>query len=111
MVLFWREWGYVTRNDQLPYIYGGRNNNVLDHFWCNFSCEYQNGGNNGGSIMMHNYGLDHRDLGEHFLVLKYFPLMCEDKSSSYARLTSQDQGRNGDNSGENGGNHGGVGVS
>ena len=55
---FWREWGYVTINAQLSCIYGGRNNNVLDHFWWNFSCEGQNGGNNGG-IMMYNYGLDH----------------------------------------------------
>ena len=41
---FWREWGYVTINYQLPCIYGGRNNNVLDHFWWSFSCEGQNGG-------------------------------------------------------------------
>ena len=33
-----------------------------------FNCEGQNGGNNGG-IMMYNYCLDHRDLGEQFLVL------------------------------------------
>ena len=33
-----------------------------------FNCESQNGENNGG-IMMYNYGLDHRELGEHFLVL------------------------------------------
>ena len=32
---FWREWGYVTINAQLLCIYGGRNNNVLDHFWWN----------------------------------------------------------------------------
>ena len=33
-----------------------------------FSCEGQNGGNNGG-IMMYNYGLDHRELCGQFLVL------------------------------------------
>ena len=65
---FWRDWCYVTINAQLPCIYGGRNNNVLDHFWWNFNCEGQNGGNNCG-IMMCNYGLDHRELGEQFLVL------------------------------------------
>ena len=46
----------------------GRNNNVLDHIWWNFSCEGQNGWNNGGN-MMYNYGLDHKELGEQFLVL------------------------------------------
>ena len=66
---FWREWGYVTINAQLPCIYGGRTNNVLDHIWWNFSCKGQNGGNNGG-IMMYKYGLDHRDIGEQFLVLE-----------------------------------------
>ena len=29
---FWREWSYVAISTQLPCIYGGRNNNVLDHF-------------------------------------------------------------------------------
>ena len=38
------------------------------HIWCNFSCEGQNGGNNGGN-MMYDYGLDHGELGEHFLGL------------------------------------------
>ena len=33
-----------------------------------FNCEGQNRGNNGG-IMMYNYGLDNRELGEQFLVL------------------------------------------
>ena len=47
-----------------------------------FSCEGQNRGNNGG-IMMYNYGLDHRELGEQFLVLTDFPLMCEGRISSY----------------------------
>ena len=46
----------------------GRNNDVLDQIWCNFSCEGQNGGNNGGN-MTYDYGLDHGKLGEHFLVL------------------------------------------
>ena len=46
------------------------------------------------------YGLDHVELGEHFLVLINFPLMCDPKSSSYDQWTSQDQGNNGDNSGE-----------
>ena len=45
----------------------GRNNNVLDHILCTFSCEGQNEGNNDGN-MMYDYGLDHGDLGEHFLV-------------------------------------------
>ena len=66
---FWREWGYVTINAWLPCIYGGRNNNFLKHFLWNFNCEGQNGGNNGG-IMMYNYGLDHREIGEQFFVLK-----------------------------------------
>ena len=30
----------------------GRNNNVLDHIWWKFSYEGQNGGNNGGCIIM-----------------------------------------------------------
>ena len=34
-----------------------------------FNCECQNEGNNGG-IVMYNYGFDHRELGEQFLVLK-----------------------------------------
>ena len=54
-------------------------------FWTilvKFNCEGQNEGNNGG-IMMYNYGLDHRKLGENFLVLTDFPLMCEGGSSSY----------------------------
>ena len=51
-----------------PVFMGGRNNNVLDHFWWNFSCEGQNGRNNGG-VMMYNYGLDHGELGEQFFVL------------------------------------------
>ena len=33
-----------------------------------FNCEGQTEGNNGGN-MMYNYGLDHREPGEHFLVL------------------------------------------
>ena len=37
-------------------------------FGWNFSCEGQNGGNNGG-IMMYNYGLDQRELYIQFLVL------------------------------------------
>ena len=60
----------------------GRNNNVLDHIWWNFSCEGQNGGNNGGN-MMYSYGLDHRRLGEFFLVLTDCPLMCEAKNSLF----------------------------
>ena len=34
-VLFWRETGYAAINAQLPYIYGGMNNNVFDQFWWN----------------------------------------------------------------------------
>ena len=40
-------------------------------FWTilvGFSCEGQNGGNNGGT-MMYNYGLEHRDICGKFLVL------------------------------------------
>ena len=55
----------------------GRNNNVLDYIWCKFSCEGQNGGNNGGN-MMYNYGLDHGDLGEHFFVLTLVGLLSKD---------------------------------
>ena len=62
----------------------GRNNNVLDHIWWNFSCEGQNGENNGGN-MMYDYGLDHGELGEQFFVLTDCPLMCEGRSSSYGR--------------------------
>ena len=65
-------------------IYGGRNTKVLDKFWWNFSYEGQNGGYNGG-IMMYNYGLDHRELGEQFLLLTHCPLMCEGRRSSYGR--------------------------
>ena len=61
-----------------------RNNNVLDNIWWNFSCECQNGGNDGGN-MMYEYGLDHGELGEHFFVLTDFPLMCEGINSSYGR--------------------------
>ena len=57
--------GYVAINAQLPCIYGGRNNNVLDQLWWNFNCEGKNGGNNGGN-MVYDYGLDHRELGEQF---------------------------------------------
>ena len=59
----------------------GRDNNILDHIWQNFSFEGQNGGNNGGN-MMYGYGLDHGDPGEHFLVLTDSPLMCKGRSSS-----------------------------
>ena len=45
-----------------------RNNDVLDHILWKYNCEGKNGGNNGGN-MMYDYGLDHRELGEHFLVL------------------------------------------
>ena len=46
------------------------NNNVLDHIWWIFYCEGQNGGNDDGN-MIYDYGLDHGELGEHFLVLKH----------------------------------------
>ena len=49
-------------------IFRGGDNNVLVHFLWNFNCECKTGENNGG-IMMYNYGLDHRDLGEQFFVL------------------------------------------
>ena len=49
----------------------GRNNNVLDDIQWKFSCECQNGGNNGGNMMYAN-SLDHGDLGEHILVLTKF---------------------------------------
>ena len=51
---------------------------------------------------MYVYGLDHVELGEHFLVLTDCPLMSEGKRSSYGQWTSQDHGNNGDNSGETG---------
>ena len=46
----------------------GMNHDVLNHFLWKYNCEGQNGGNNGGN-MMYEYGLDHGELGEHFLVL------------------------------------------
>ena len=57
---------------------------------------------------MYAYGLDHGELGEHFLMLTDCPLMCEGGSSSYGRQTSQDHGNNGDNSGETEATHGEV---
>ena len=36
-------------------------------------------------IMMYNYGLYHRELGEQYLVLTDCPLVCEERSSSYGR--------------------------
>ena len=75
---FGENWRFVAINAHLPYIYEGRNNDVLDQF----NCEGQLGGKYGGN-MMYVYGLDHGELGEHFLVLTYFPLMCEGRSSSY----------------------------
>ena len=36
-----------------------------------FSCEGQNGGNNGGMMRMCNHGLDHRELRGQFLVLTH----------------------------------------
>ena len=39
----------------------------------------KNGGNNGGN-MMYNYGVDHREVGEHFLVLtKSYNISSEPK--------------------------------
>ena len=32
---FFGEWDYVAIDSQLPCIYGGRNNDVLDQFWNN----------------------------------------------------------------------------
>ena len=49
---------------------------------------------------MYVYGLDHVELGEHFLVLTDYPLMCEGRSSLYGRQESYDHGNNGENSGE-----------
>ena len=65
----------------------GMNNNFFNHIWWNFICEGKNGGNNGGN-MMYSYGLDHRRLGEFFLVLTDCPLMSEGRSSSYGQWTS-----------------------
>ena len=45
-----------------------RNNDGLDHFLWKYNCEGQNEGNNGGN-MMYDYGLDHREVGESFLML------------------------------------------
>ena len=59
------------------------NNNVLDHIWWNFTCEAQNGENNGGK-MMYDYGLDHGELGEHFLVLTMIRLLnIRDRAISF----------------------------
>ena len=60
---------------------------------------------------MYVYGLDHGELGKQFLVLTDCPQMCEVKSSSYSRQTSQDHGNNGDNNGETGETHGEVDLS
>ena len=60
----------------------GRNNGVLEHFLWKYNYEGQKYGKYGGN-MMYVYGLDHVKLGEHFLVLIDFPLMCEGRSSSY----------------------------
>ena len=57
---------------------------------------------------MYVYGLNHVELGEHFLVLKNYPLMCESRISSYGRWASQDHENNGDNSGDTGETHGEV---
>ena len=57
---------------------------------------------------MYVNGLDHVELGEQFLVLTDFPLMCEGMSSSYGQQKSQDHGNNGDNSGETEETHGEV---
>ena len=46
---------------------------------------------------MYVCGLDHVDLGEKFFTLTDFPLMCEGRSSSYDRHTSQDHGDIGEN--------------
>ena len=45
---------------------------------------------------MYVCGLDHVDLGEQFFVLTDCPLMCEGRSSSYGRHTSQDHGDSGE---------------
>ena len=45
---------------------------------------------------MYVYGLDHVDLGEHFFVLTDCPLVCEVRSASYGRWTSQDHGNSGE---------------
>ena len=46
----------------------GRNNDVLDHFLWKYNCEGIKWRKYGGN-MMYTYGLDHGELGEHFLVL------------------------------------------
>ena len=57
-------------------------------FWTIFGgflvVKVKNGGNNGGN-MMYDYGLYHRELGEHLFVLTDFPLMCDARSSLYGR--------------------------
>ena len=45
----------------------GRNNDVLDHFLWKYNCEGKQWEKYGGNIM-YVYGLDHVELGEHFLV-------------------------------------------
>ena len=57
---------------------------------------------------MYVYGLDHVELGEHFLVFTDPPIICEGMISSYGQWTSQDHGNNGDNSGETRETHGEV---
>ena len=47
-----------------------------------FNYEGKNGGNNGWN-MMYNYGLDHREICGHFLVLTGCHMMCEGDSLSY----------------------------
>ena len=59
---------------------------------------------------MYVYGLDHGELGEHFLVLIDCRMMCEGRSSSYGRQEPQDHGNNGENSGETGETCGEVGL-
>ena len=46
------------------------NNNVLDYFWWNFSCESQNKRNN-NEVMIYNYGLDHTKLSKQFVFFLY----------------------------------------
>ena len=45
---------------------------------------------------MYVCGLGHVELGERFFVLTDCPLMCEGRSSSYDRWTSQDHGNSGE---------------
>ena len=83
---FWRE-GINHNKCSTSLHLWGRNNNVLYHIWSKFSCEGQNGGNNSVN-MMYDYGLDHGELGEHFLVLTIVTPINESSSQQLPQSSS-----------------------